>query len=167
MKIREYKNLNLFLSVLFKFFKENGIESSIMPVEDYDILLKRILDCEYKGLSYHPGMYYVDFKLPEKIDEGEVSMFNFGRENTHGSTLLIDLGENDLVSFFYFSCDFDKHPPYLKDFADENGRIKVSPEVEGFEVEYIYAKDVMEFDEFSTYLNNNRKQKHLNVVVVE
>lgn len=167
MKLREYNNTNMFLSILFDFFKENEIESSIIPVEDYDVFLERILDCEFKGLSFHPGMYYVDFKLPERIDAGEVMMFNFGRKNSHGSTLLIDLGENDLMSFFYFSCDFDRHPPYLKDFTDENGRIKVSQEVLGYDADYIYENDIMSFDEFLIYLKNNREQKNLNVVVVE
>lgn len=167
MKIRDYKNLNLFLEILFEFFKENKITSSLEPVEDCDLLLERILDSEYTGKSYYPGMYYVNFKLPERIEEGKVSMFNFGRQNTHGCSLLIDLGENDLMSFFYFGCDFEKHPPYLKDFTDGNGRIKVSPELEGCEVDYIHEKDVMSFDEFITYLDNNRMQKLLNIVSVD
>jgi len=167
MKISEYKNLTRFLTILFTFFKENRIESSVYPMDDYDGMLERILQCEYENMSYYPGMYCVDFRLPERIEEGEVYMFIFGKENSSGSSLLIDFGERDLVSFFNFSCDFEKHPPYLLDFADENGRIMVSPEIPGHDVECLNADDVMTFDEFIMYLNNNRNQKHLNMIVVD
>ena len=167
MKISEYKNLNRFLTLLFTFFKENRIESSIYPMDDYDGMLERILQCEYETMSYYPGMYCVDFRLPERIEEGEVYMFIFGKENSSGSSLLIDFGERDLVSFFNFSCDFEKHPPYLLDFADDKGRIAVSPEVAGYDVEYLNTDDIMPFDEFIIYLNNNRTPKHLNMVVVD
>lgn len=167
MKISEYKNLNRFITILFTFFKDNSIESSVYPMDNYDAMLERILDCEYESMSYYPGMYCVDFRLPERIEEGEVYMFIFGKDNSYGSSLLIDFGERDLVSFFNFSCDFEKHLPYLIDFADENGRITVSPEIPGYDVEYLQAEDIMPFDEFIIYLNNNRMPKKLNMIVVD
>lgn len=167
MKISEYKNLNRFLTILFTFFKDNGIVSSMYPMDDYDAMLKRILECEYETMSYYPGMYCLDFRLPERIKEGEVYMFIFCRENSFGSSLLIDFGERDLVSFFNFSCDFEKHPPYLLDFADDNGRITVSPEVTGYDVEYLHADDIMPFDEFIIYLNKNNKQKDITLIEVD
>lgn len=171
MKIAEYQNLNLFLTMLFTFFKKHGIQSSISCVEnyidDYDGMLGRILECEFKDMSYYPGMYCVDFIPPGRLSEGEVYMYLFGNENTKGSSLLIDFGENDLVSFFNFTFDSEKHPPYLKDFADEKGRIKVHQEVRGCETEHLFNNDIMSFDEFTAYLNNNNKRKFLNMIDVD
>ncbi len=166
MKLSDYKNMNEFLTVLFSFFKENGIVSSIEPIEDYDRLLERILECEFNYISYYPGMYCADFKLSEKIDEGEVYYFMFGSREESAS-LLIDLGERNLSSFFNFSWNIDKHPPFLKDFSDGNGRIKIESEVPEYVVEYLEEKDVADFDEFTSYLERNREQGRLNVVEVE
>ena len=166
MKICDYKNLSFFLATLFTFFKENGIEPSYNDIDDYDKLLERIIESEYIKMSYYPGMYCVDFKLKEKIEKGEVYFFIFGSEN-NSSSLLLDLGEKGLVSFFNFSWDLDKHPPFLKDFADINGRIKISPEVPGYDSDYLSINDVMTFEEFQDYLSKNREQRFLNVIEVE
>jgi hypothetical protein len=166
MKVADYKNLNAFLTVLFSFFKENGIVSSIEPVEDYDRLLERILECEFNYISYYPGMYCADFKLNKKIEEGEVYYFIFGNKKESAS-LLIDLGERNLSSFYNFSWSNEKHPPYLKDFADADGNIKIDSEVEGYEIEYLNEKDILSFEEFKKYLEEHNKQGQLNVIEVE
>lgn len=167
MKISEYKNLTRFLTILFNFYKENCITSSIYPMDDYDGMRDRILDCEYKSISWDQGMYCVDFNLPERIEDGEVYMFISGNEDSSGISLIIDFGERGLVSFFNFSCDSEKHPPFLLDFDDDTGLITISSEVQGYDVEYFNAEDIMTFDEFIIYLNDNRKPKHLNMIVVD
>ena len=165
MKLSDYNNLKEFLTVLFSFFKENGIVSSIEPVEDYDKLLERILECEFNYISYYPGMYSADFILSERIEVGEVYYFIFGSTEAGGS-LLIDLGERELSSFFNFTWNNEKHPPFLMDFK-KDGKIIINSEVPGFEAEYLEEKDVLTFDEFISYFDSNRGQGRLNVVVVE
>jgi len=166
MKIRDYKNLRLFIETLFSFFNENGIESLYDDIDDYDKLIERILDSEYIRMSYYQGMYCVDFKLNKKIEEGEVYIFMFGNKE-NSSTLLFDLGERELSSFFNFSWKTEKHPPYLKDFADTTGMIKISPEVPGYEADDLSINNVMTFEEFQVYLDNNREQKLFTVIEVE
>jgi len=166
MKIYDYKNLNLFLTVLFNFFKENGLISSIEPVEDYDRLLERILDCEFNYISYYAGMYCTDFKLSKRIEEGEVYYLIFGSEKDSAS-LLIDLGERELSSFFNFTWNNEKHPPYLKDFTDENGEIKIESEVPGNDAEILKDEDIMTFDDFDIFLKLNKEQKQLTFIEVE
>jgi len=166
MKVVDYKNLNEFLTVLFSFFKENGIVSSIEPVEDYDKLLERILECEFNYISYYPGMYCADFKLSKKIEEGEVYYFIFGNREESAS-LLIDLGERTLSSFFNFSWSNEKHPPYLKDFADADGNIKLDSEIEGYEIEHLQERDILSIEEFKKYLQNNKSQGQLKIVEVD
>ncbi|HPS57644.1 MAG TPA: hypothetical protein PK514_06005 [Spirochaetota bacterium] len=166
MKLSEFKNTKKFLTILFNFFKENGIISSIEPVENYDRLLERILECELSNISYYPGMYCADFKLREKIEKGEVYYFIFGTGDESAS-LLIDLGERDLSSFFNFTWNIEKHPPYLKDFIDDNGGIKLESEVPGYDSEPLEEKDVISFDDFKEYLDKNREQGRLVIVEVE
>jgi len=166
MKLSEFKNTNKFLTTLFNFFKENGIVSSIEPVEDYDRLLERILDCEFNYISYYPGMYCADFSLRKRIEEGEVYYFILGRGEKSAS-LLIDLGEGELSSFLNFTWNIDKHPPFLKDHADDKGKIKIESEVPGYDAEPLEEKDVISFDDFKKYLDKNQEQGSLVVVEVE
>ena len=52
MKISELKNTSLFLRIIFDFFIDNGIRSSIMEVSDYNLLLERILSSEITEYIY-------------------------------------------------------------------------------------------------------------------
>lgn len=165
MKLSDYINLKEFLTLLFAFFKENRIVSSIKPVDDYNLLLDRILESEFNYISYYPGMYSVDFKLSDRIGTGEVYYFIFGsREN--GGSMLIDLGERELSSFMNFSWNNEKHPPFLMNF-EKDGKIMINSEVTGFDAEYLAINDVCNLKEFTSYLVRNREQGRLNVVVVE
>lgn len=165
MKLSEFENLNKFLSVLFAFFKENGIDSSMKPVEDYNLLLAKIINSEFNHISYNPGIYSADFILNTRIEVGEVYYFIFGSTEAGGS-LLIDLGERGLSSFFNFTWDNEKHPPFLMDFKKDD-KIIINSEAIGLEAEYLEEKDVLTFDEFTRYLDMNSGQGRLNVVVVE
>ena len=149
MKISEYTNLNEFLTVFFNFLKENGIHSSMKPVENYTMLLARILKSKFNHISYNPGMYSADFILSERIEVGEVYYFIFGSTEAGGS-LLIDLGERELSSFFNFTWDTERHPPFLKDFIDGSGRLKLNSEVQRGNAEFLDENDIFSFEEFST-----------------
>ncbi|NLV68031.1 MAG: hypothetical protein GXY14_10205 [Spirochaetes bacterium] len=112
------------------------------------------------------GMYCADFKLSERIEDAEIYLFIFG-SRANGGSILIDLGERELSSFFNFAWDTNGHPPFLKDFTNGKGLLKSNSEVQGNDVESIEEKDIFSFEEFKDYLKSHRGQGRLNVVVVE
>ncbi len=152
MKISELPNLKLFLSILFKFFKENQIESSLQPINDYNLLLSRILDSELISYSCHPNIEYygINFKLEKKIDESEIYMLIFGnRKSDKSCFLLIDIGEKDLTSFFTFSWHQEKLPPFMADFENDG------------------ADQIMTLEDFRIFLEANKEQKNLTWINVD
>ena len=152
MKISELKNLELFLTTLFQFFKLNNIQSSIQPVDDYDYLLSRIFNSEFLSYNCSPNIehYGIDFKLSQRIEEAEVYMFLFGKnENNESSFLLIDFGEKDLISFFTFTWNQKILPPFMADFKNDE------------------ADEIMTFEDFKIFLEANKKQKKLTWIALD
>lgn len=171
MKLSEYKNLNRYLHSLFEFFKENRLISSVQEIDDYDKMLKNILDSEFAGYSCNPGIetYSISFKINHNIDDDEVYMIIFGNEGDKGSSyFLIDISKSadKYNSFFSFSWHGVKLPPFLNDFKNEHGMM-MTDNFDGT-YEFRFSEDqIMTFDEFESYLSKNGKQKDLKWIVVD
>ena len=168
MELRKYKNITRFLVTLFNFFKENEIGSSLQPVEDYDILLERILESKFLNFHYNPGIYSIDFRLRKKVEKSEVYMLIFGEGSSDKSAhLLIDLGERDLTSFISFSIHGEKHPPFLMDFVDEHGKLKIEYTDGSAEEQNPDGFDIMTFEEFALFLAEYNRQKKIKWIEVD
>jgi hypothetical protein len=161
MKIFQYENLTKFLNMLFEFIKENYSGPVNGKINNYDEMLNIILNSEYTGFNCRrdTDQYSVDFSLTQKIDKEEVYMFLFGKDESYGdNSLEIDLQEMGLNSYFTFSWNEQKLPPFLTDFVDNEGRLLISYADGSNENKLIDGGKYMTFDEFQVFLNRNRKQ---------
>jgi len=156
--------------MLFNFFKENGITSDLKQINDYDDLMKRILESEFISFNFNPSIenYGIDFKLSQRIEEAEVYMFNFGKsENTKSSSILFDFGEREFTSFLTFSWYEEKLPPFIKDFLNEESKIILSDDDENLMEPDLFWTETMSLDQFKLFLTENCKQKHVTWVAVD
>jgi len=171
MKIRDYENLKLFISMLFEFLEKNRIRSSIMPVINYLGLLDKILDSEYTGYNCQDGIesYTIYFKPDHPIEDSEIYMFLFGEnEKERSCYVMIEMMKSDepFESRLSLSWHEEKLPPYLGDFRDKNGMLKTE-NYKGLSESIFSDDEIMTFDEFKIFLMRNRTQKDLRYVIVD
>lgn len=157
MKIAEYRNLNIFLTVLFNFFNDNEIGSSTSPVDDYDELLEKILNAEFISCrcNRETEHYGIEFRLSHSIEKPEVYTLNFGEYGDDRSPgLLIDFGERDHTGFFTFRWNEGMLPFFLIDFMDESGML-VAENSDGAYEGHFSIDDFMDIYEFIAFLQSN------------
>jgi hypothetical protein len=157
MKIAEYNNLKTFLTVLFNYFKDNEIESSANPVDDYYELLDKILDAEFTGYSCNPELehYSINFRLNRSIESPESYMLNlnkYGDDKSRG--LSINLSEKDRDSSIIFSWYEGALPFFLIDFMDEAGMLVTENSGGTFGGQY-NIDDFMDIYEFIAFLGTD------------
>jgi len=171
MKIRDYKNLNLFISMLFEFLEKNRISSSIMPVKNYRGLFDTILESEYTGYNCQDGIesYTIYFKPDLPIEDSEIYMFLFGeKEKERSCYVMIEMMKSDepFESRLSLSWHEDKLPPHLADFRDNSGMLKTE-NYDGISESIFSDDEIMGFEEFKSFLTRNRTQKDLRYVIVD
>lgn len=157
MKIADYRNLNIFLTILFNFFMEYKILSSVKPVDDYIELLEKILNAEFVCYRCSPGIeqYSVDFMLSHPPGKKEIYLLNFGKPCSNKSPgLLVNLGERGRVGSFSFSWYENRLPLFLKDFIDGSGML-VTENSDGIYERNFSVNDIMNIYEFIAFLQKN------------
>jgi hypothetical protein len=155
MRLRTCKNLEQFLNILFSFFKNNSIQSSLHPVQCHEDLLDMLLNSKFIQFKKKgPAEFIVDFKLNRPIDRDYVYYFIFGNDNNteESGSLLIDLSGKS-VSFICFTCCCTEDDFSIRDIIPDT----VEEE----------QKDNITFDKFIGFLNRNSLQKILNFIEVE
>lgn len=171
MKIKEYKNLNIFLNRIFSFFKERELSGALEQITDYDKVKKEILDSEYIGYTCSPSIehYSIRYKINHKIEDWFVDLILFGKkEEIKNNSFLVDMVEKKdaTTSFFSLSWHENKIPPFMNDFIDEDGMILTESTV-GSSLVKVTPDMIMSFDDFEEFLHTNPVQKKLAMIEVE
>lgn len=170
MKLSEYKNTAKFLTLLFVFFRDNDIKSSWDEIYNYREILDIILNAEFISCNCIPGIehYTIDFKMEKKLEIDTSYFFIFGKEkNNEDSSFLLDIGKDDMTSFFAFTWHEEKLPSFMMDFIDQNTKLKKPGIDVDIECDNIDEEVFMDFDEFKMFLDENRERKDVKVVVVD
>ena len=164
MKLREFRNLNIFLNMLFDFFNEKQICGALGEKSNYEILRRGLLDSEFEDYTCSPSIeqYSIKFSINHIIAERFVDLILFGREGDDEKSTY----EDKFTSFFVFSWHEDKIPPFMKDFIDEKGML-ITDGPEGPAQTKVNRNEIMTFDEFEKFLRKNLIEKKLKMIDVD
>jgi hypothetical protein len=171
MKLKEYKNTELFINTIFNFFKEKNLTWGLGNITDSDKLKNILLDSEFLSYNCSPSIehYSIEFKTNKPVPERFVDYMLFGKEeNSRDTIFLIDITEKRDNDFSFFSLSWyeGKYPPFMKDFIDEKGMIRADGP-DGTAQTKVNHNEIMTFDKFEEFLKRNHFEKKLKMIEVD
>jgi len=167
MKLSELRYFPIFLEVLFDFFKEFNITSCVSPLTDLDGMRRRLLESEVLKKSYLRSInqFSIDVNF-QNGDEDDVYYFLFGRsDSVLPSGFLLDVWYR--IGFLTIEIDDEKYPPFVRDFLNKSGEMKMSFITGEDELSNVDENEIMSMDDLKSFLRANSMRKDVTWIEVD
>ncbi len=149
-RIKDHLLLAKCITILFNFFKQNEIGSSVDQVSSYESLLKIIIESKVTNFSFNPNTDEYTISIKPKISATSSSVYFFVFGNTIiNNYLLVEMDEENIQSRIKLSLNCDKYLPFIAKYEYE-----------------IESSQIMSLDEFVAFLEKNKRPGRLKVIEV-
>ncbi len=151
-RIKDHLILAKCMTILFEFFQKNEIASSIDSISSYNSLLKTIVESKVTNFNYdpHTNVYSLWISPKNLISKDSAYLFLFGNGIMSNNYLLVELNKDNSSSLIKISLECgEKYLPFTSKYDYE-----------------IDSSRIMSLDEFTTFLQKNKRPGRLRVLEV-